>query len=632
METPYQYKVEDNCIVVTNTETNKPTVLTNFTAKITKEEKFVDNNGKPKVYVHIEGISQDGMQLSPVRLSMNEFDGSSWFRDCWGSKVNLHRINGKNAPNLSDAIRSISEDTMRYETVYSHTGLVFQQDKPMFLFGNGAITVNGIDSSYRTNLPNQLKFYKLSDKTNNSDIKTAINEVISLLDFSEKNPYIGTLLCMAAFRAVISMWIPIDLNFFLVGEKRTYKSSIAKIIHGFFGSINNSDVLIPWKSTSVALENLAKVAKNGVVAVDDFVYPSDSNRLSEQTQKVDDLLRTTYNRSTKTRSENHGSGIEDNTELNCLVISTGELPPYKALESLHERGIYVPFEQGDIKLEKLKTLQVLTKDGVLAQVNTAFIQYLLSDYENNARLAEEFKEKYLEQLEASFPDNARIMSQVAGLLVAWRFFCKFAVKNKSIDKGKSLKLRKIVKARLIDLMRKQQSIYSISPSALFIKGLKRAFKEGEVHIVDSATGRQPKDFDSAQVGWQNNKPNGMRIGCLQVETGDFFISSKLKVRELINLLPEGDRQHFSTNPKKFWIDLKNQGLLDCPEEGRNTRRKTFSGVQAKEHYHLKMPFLKKTVSGDTTTKKPSKTGKTGVNQKTSNAKMSSSASKTKPKN
>jgi hypothetical protein len=92
------------------------------------------------------------------------------------------------------------------------------------------------------------------------------------------------------------------------------------------------------------------------------------------------------------------------------------------------------------------------------------------------------------------------MSQIAGLLVAWRFFCKFAVKNTSIDKGKSLKLRKIVKARLIDLMCKQQSIYSISPSTLFIKGLKRAFREGKVHIVDSATGKQPKGFYPVQVG------------------------------------------------------------------------------------------------------------------------------------
>jgi hypothetical protein len=169
------------------------------------------------------------------------------------------------------------------------------------------------------------------------------------------------------------MWIPIDLWFFLVGRKGTYKSSIATIIQGYFGFIDDSNVLVYWKATTAGLENLAKVAKNGIFAVDDFVYPSDSNRAFEYTQKADDFLRTMYNRSPKTRSKNQGSDIENNGELNCLGILTGEFPPYKALESLHERGIYVPFEQGDIELEKLKTLQVLAKDGVLAQVNAAFI-------------------------------------------------------------------------------------------------------------------------------------------------------------------------------------------------------------------------------------------------------------------
>ncbi|WP_340124243.1 hypothetical protein [Methylobacter svalbardensis] len=271
---------------------------------------------------------------------------------------------------------------------------------------------------------------------------------------------------------------------------------------------------------------------------------------------------------------------------------TGELPPFKKENALVDKGIYVSFRQGDITDEMSKHLYKLASNGTLALVNAAFIQYLMSDFEKKEELAKQYKQDYLKLLEKEFLKNPRVCNQLAGLLVAWRFFCTFAYKMKAIDNTQSKELKKVVRQRLIDLAGEQKTISSLNPGNLLLKGLEQALKDGRAHILDSETGKQPKGVPSVRVGWKDMNPGGLCIGLLNVETGDLFIPGNIDVKKLINLLPEEDKKHFSATTKKFWIDLKALGLLECPEKDRNRVRKIFPWTEEKEHYHLKMKIVK----------------------------------------
>ncbi|WP_340124177.1 hypothetical protein [Methylobacter svalbardensis] len=302
MSDKISYQTENGCFVIHHSESNTEIQLCNFTAKIIKEEKLIHEDGTSEVFVHIDGKTKDGIILNRVRLSMAEFDKPSWFRKSWGSVVQLNQHGVKNAStHLPLAIRANSLDSICYESVYGKTGLVFdKQNSPIFLFNNGAVTSTGVDPNYRASLPDEINFYSLEENVlSKADLNSEIKEVLGLLDLSDKNPYIGTLLCLAAFRADISIWLPVDFWFFLIGGKKSSTNKIAKVIQSFFGSFQKESVLLPWASSPTKLDDLAKAATNTVFTVSNFEYPSDSKRLPEYIKKANDFFLKIHSRTSR---------------------------------------------------------------------------------------------------------------------------------------------------------------------------------------------------------------------------------------------------------------------------------------------------------------------------------------------
>jgi hypothetical protein len=352
--------------------------------------------------------------------------------------------------------------------------------------------------------------------------------------------------------------------------------------------LDSKNCLVGWDSTPSALQDLAIKARNGVLCVDDFVYPESTNRRSEFTNKAHEFLRAVANRSPKSRANNQGHSIECNLSLNCLVISTGEHAPRGVPESLHERGIYFPFNVGDLNLQMLERQQALAREGTFATANVAFIQHLLADYKINSNRANKWFEKARNYSKKKFNLSDRAASHMAAYIVGWAFFRKFAVSRGVITEAQSRTYRKHVNKHLGSLMRLQKEIYSPDAGELFVKALRNAFKEGKAFVKDSETGMQPTNVESSKVGWHDNKPQGLWIGWRRPKQQDIFIRDDLDTDELIDLLPEHDKHHFSQGPKTFWKSIKRLKRLNCPESDRNTTRKTFPGANSNNHYHIIM--------------------------------------------
>lgn len=606
MANRYKYRNKNGYMVVIDTESNNETVLSNFTAKIVKMMKYVFDDVSDMHYYYIEGKTQNGDELKPInQLSEEDYKKGDWLLEHWGNKVNL---NSQNDQQYEELLKHLLRAVVRLsrpiliETVYEQTGMITDSsNETKFIFGNGAITAKGIDPTSYCELPDQLNFYQLPELLLvNEEINVAIKHVFNLLLFSEKNPNLGLLLCLSAIRATISMWLPIEHFFFLVNRHGNFKdnnSEIMQVIQSFFGVTNQQTPLLSWTSSVKELTGFARTANNGILCVDDFNYPDISNRRHDFAVKAEEFLRAVSKGSEITAEPGHVS-IDDNPSINCLVISAGEFPPRNFPKSFPEQGIYVPVNSGDIDLNELKRLQSIAEDGTFAHVNVAFIQYLLSDYEKNSALGKKRFEQAIETNKSKLELTDCAARHMAALQVGWRFFLDFAVSKLGIEETDSRNYFKFVNEHLGSLMQQQKEISSSYPGQLFIKGLKRALKDGKAYLIDSKTGLQPTNIAPTKVGWGDKKPKGLRIGWRDDITGEVFLRGDLPTKEFIKLLPENHQAYFSDGKTKFWKDLNTQDMLKCPEEDRNTTRQVLANSLTSNNYHLNMVILRTLKSND----------------------------------
>lgn len=590
MSNKYSYEIKEGYFNVTNTEKNTTIALCNFTAKIVKETRYINADGEAEIFYHLQGKTQEGEVLNQIKLSTENYEKGKWFRIQWGAKAELYDIDGQ-ANASKHLLRAISRESrpIPSETVYTQTGVVVDPSgQPMFLFGNGAVTAQGIVSTTYGDLPQGLNSFRLPEHIGDKDkTNEAIKAVFDLLDSSKQNPDLSLVLCLVAFRATISMWLPIEQFIFFIGPKGVFERCIAKIIQSFFGATDEQAPIISWDLPLTDLESYVLSANNGLLVVEGFVYPEISNRRHEFTVKVDKFLWALAKGLPTSRLPGHKS----KTRLNCLVISSGAFAPREIAESLHEHGIYVPFKADDINGQELTKLQALAKDGTFAQANVAFTQYLLADYQENSTRAKRWFEKSKEANKQKFQLNDRAAGNMAGLVVGGAFFRKFAVSRGIITEAESTKYFRFVNKQLRSLMGQQKEIYSSNPGQLFIKGLSQALQDGEAHLIDSQTGLQPDEILSSKAGWEGNEPDGLWIGWLDAKTGGVFIRGDLDTEQLINLLPEHDQTLFSKGVNKFWKDLKADRVLECHESDRNTTRQVLPLAKSNKNYHLKMEII-----------------------------------------
>ena len=66
MNEKYKYEIIESCFNVTNTEKNTTVALCNFTAKIVKETRYINDDGEAEIFYLLQGITHEGEALSLV--------------------------------------------------------------------------------------------------------------------------------------------------------------------------------------------------------------------------------------------------------------------------------------------------------------------------------------------------------------------------------------------------------------------------------------------------------------------------------------------------------------------------------------------------------------------------------------
>jgi hypothetical protein len=251
MSEKFAYQIQNDAFIVTVTESAKTVRLTNFKAEITKEETVIHNTGKSEIFLYIQGQTDQGKPLEEKRISIHEFDKTAWFRKLWGSDVVL------NQQYISNSLRQLN-------------------GKPMYLFQGAALSLTGFQKDISAKLPAELNFYSYpEDSLSPDDVKNSVTQLLNLMRLSKENKLIEPILCLTAFRAMISIWLPNDFWLFLAGNSENKINGLAKIIQSFFGVLPGSIRSANWDMSKTELETLAKAAKNSVYVVNNFKYPDE---------------------------------------------------------------------------------------------------------------------------------------------------------------------------------------------------------------------------------------------------------------------------------------------------------------------------------------------------------------------
>jgi hypothetical protein len=522
-------------------------------------------------------------------------------KDNWETKLGSKAIvSDKKLFNLIRTQKLMDEDII-HDITYGYIGIVqHENETPYYVDNGGRISKDGHDQKVCSSLNGKLKNFRLPEPTTDLKfLKKCISACFEFEKISLSNPYLGILAIMAPVLALLSIFIDVSLSFFLVGGTGSRKSSFAAVLQAFFGAgfSDKSQLPLSWVSTGNALEAIIILIKNALLVIDEYT-PRKNINMQELTEKAERVFRGLANNMVRHRCNSDGT-TEQISAPGAFVMATGEVVPQNVDESLLNRILFFNISKSDIDNAQLSVCQERAAKGMYAQVAASMIQYVLEKYDFlTSRLPKEFL-KYRDEAATLLKgiDNDmhdRCPENMALMMTAMFFFYRFAMKKKVITEEEFNQHCAKAWNNLTALILDQKLIFSgTNASELFFNDLSSALNDGKVHLLDYQTGGPPQVSKPRVVGWAGKKPLGQFIGWLDAKNGDVYISNKIDIKVLLDLMTESTRLALPSTEKSFWIAIKNSHGLASFGNGSNRLKKTDPKTKTSiyvRHLSIKLPI------------------------------------------
>ena len=193
---------------------------------------------------------------------------------------------------------------------------------PVFLHAAGAIGADGPVDGVQPAIPGGLTRYHLPEVRSTEALREAVRSTFELLEVAP-DPITLPLLAATA-RAPLG---EANLSVFLEGRTGARKSSVAALFQQFFGAeMDAQNLPASWSATANALEELAFLAKDVVLVIDDFVPGKTQRDAADMHSKGERLFRGVGNSSGRQRLDQNSS-LRPNHPPRALIVATGEDVP-----------------------------------------------------------------------------------------------------------------------------------------------------------------------------------------------------------------------------------------------------------------------------------------------------------------
>jgi hypothetical protein len=557
--------------------------LTNFSARIIADVERDDGAERTRSF---EVEVRRGERAAAISVPFAQFATMRWPIEALGCDAVVHAGAGA-ADHVRCAVQLLSHNVRR-RTVFAHTGWRRIDNQWVYLHGGGAIGADGAVEGVEVELPPEIAPLKLELP---NDPPAALRASLRLLDLGPDRitvPLLG-----AVVRAVLG---GADFTLFLFGRTGVFKTELAALAQAHFGAgFDARHLPANFTSTANSNEGLAFLAKDAILAVDEFAPPASGSERDVMHRDASRLLRSQGNAAGRARMRSDGT-LRPAKPSRALLLATGEDLPRG--QSARARMFVVEVTAGAIDAVKLTKCQHDAADGQYARALACFVRWLAPRLDD---VRAEFEKLRREARAAVTHAHARTSDIRAQLVAAYSIFVAFLADCGFESEASALPVR--VGAALREAAEAQMGFETaIEPTSAFSQLLGSAIAAGAAHVADSG-GYAPEGFESA-CGWRRSAlghdswlPQGIRVGWLTPE--GLYLDRNAAYRAAREMATDGTGVEVSC--QTLGSRLKECGLLlttDTKRETNSIRRKLDGAERAV--WHVRPRLLGLTLADDPT--------------------------------
>ncbi len=244
--------------------------------------------------------------------------------------------------------------------MFTHTGWRKLEKGWVYLHGGGAIGAEGAIEGICTSLPDALTPFNMPDPPQEKELRDAVCATLCLFTLGDGR-IVAPIFC-AVWRSALGRC---DFSIHLSGPTGVFKTELAALAQRHFGEGFDARHLPgSWLGTGNSLEGLSFIAKDSIMAVDDFAPTGSAYDRQRLHREADRLLRAIGNAAGRSRMRSDAS-LRPVKPPRSLVLSTGEDIP--AGSSLRARMLVIEISAGEINKTALTSCQRDGDDGLYAK-------------------------------------------------------------------------------------------------------------------------------------------------------------------------------------------------------------------------------------------------------------------------
>jgi hypothetical protein len=538
--------------------------LANFSARIVGEV-VKDDGAEKQTFLALEGRLDSGDPLELIEVPSPQFAGLGWIIAHWGARAIVFAGNGTK-DHLRAALQMLSGSPAR-RVIYAHTGWRKIEDAWCYLHAGGAIGAEGPVPGIEVDPGGKLQGFTLPDPPIGEALREAIRASMGLLSVAPDEVTVP--LFLACYRAPLG---PSPFGLHIAGRTGNGKSVLQGLAQAHWGTtFDHQSLPGNWQSTKTALEVLTFAAKDAVLCIDDFA-PDGSKQDQARLQGVmAHVFRSVGNGSGRDRC-NDAATLRPSRAPRGLVISSGEDLP--AGHSIRARVLILETEKDMMRWDKVTDLQAKAKAGALAASMAGYLGWLAPQVDTLPRALGD----RLTVLRTTFQaTHKRTTDQAVQLFTGGEYFLRFAQEAGAVNPPDAAALASRFKRALGAVADSQAEAQAASdPVRRFLELLPALFLSGRAHL-EGTHAQEPEH--SERLGWahvpgcppDDRRPTGRCIGWEDAESGLIYLEPTACYAE-VQALSGGENDPLPLTKGTLWKRLREKGLIDIEEIGRNTKK------------------------------------------------------------
>jgi hypothetical protein len=524
--------------------------LCNFTARIISECEEDDGTDTRLLF---DIAVKKGNREVTVRVPADKFGALNWPLQALGLSAAI--VPGREVrDHIRFAVQMFSQGAPR-RTRYTHLGWRKIGEEWVYLHTNGAIGAGGSVPRIDVSVPDVLEPYALPDPPTGAALTDAIRASLRFLTVAPLR--VTAPVYASIWRAVLG---GSNYSTHLVGATGKGKTALALLALQHQGAgFTEKTIPASWESTTNSLEDLAFIAKDTLLLVDDFNPVGSAADVQRKHRDADRVFRGQGNTSGRGRLTASLTQRAPKPPRG-LLLSTGEDIPKG--HSLRARTNIVEVSPTDVQWEVLTPCQADAKNGLYAQAMAGFLHWVAPQYDT---IKDTLAGTTLAWRALVPATHRRTSDLIASLAVGAERFLLFAREAEAISEAERVTLWGKIWQALLASSTAQSILQADSdPAQRFVELITSALSSGRAHLA-GPTGMEPKDY--LRWGWKNVvlpndegtiKSHGEQIGWTDGENVYLDPESSFAVAQR---LAQDQHDSLPVTPQVLRKRLKEKGYL-----------------------------------------------------------------------